>query len=216
MAMFDIGKRNTSQDQTRSEEPMDGLDSVFNSQSGSAQQTPSTSVRRRDAAVVGPSIHIEGTLRGEEDLIIEGHVTGTVQLQGNSLTIGSQGKVEADLHAQTVFVDGSVEGDIYGSDLVAVRKSARVLGNISAPRVSLEDGARFKGSIEMDIKREQGSGAARSTSTSTSASTAASRPETSKSVAPSGSDTGTGKSGGEQKNETTPPKGEASKGGAAG
>ncbi|MCC5812330.1 MAG: polymer-forming cytoskeletal protein [Ectothiorhodospiraceae bacterium] len=207
MAMFDLGKRSTSQEPARSEEPMDGLDSVFNAQS-TPQQQPSPAVRRRDAAVVGPSIHIEGTLRGEEDLIIEGHVSGTVQLQGNTLTIGSQGKVEADLHAQTVFVDGSVEGDIYGSDLVAIRKNARVIGNVSAPRVSLEDGARFKGSIEMDVRKE-------STGKPASTSTPATAPRAEAAKPGAGASGVTSKDDADKKDNLSA-KGEASKGGATG
>ncbi|HEX5421188.1 MAG TPA: polymer-forming cytoskeletal protein [Gammaproteobacteria bacterium] len=104
----------------------------------------------REAAVIGPSIMIDGDLRGEEDLIIEGQVSGTVQLKNNSLTIGSQGKVKADLYAHSIFVEGYMEGDLYGSERVCVKKSAQVRGNITSPRVSLDDGARFKGTIEMD------------------------------------------------------------------
>lgn len=104
----------------------------------------------REGAVIGRSIHINGDLRGEEDLRIEGDVNGTIQLKNNSLTIGKDGKIRADVYAKNVTVDGLMEGDLYGSERVTIRKSARVLGNITAPRVSLEDGARFKGSIEMD------------------------------------------------------------------
>lgn len=102
------------------------------------------------AAVIGRSIQIDGDLRGEEDLRIEGEVSGTIHLKNNSLTIGTQGNIKADVYAKSIVVDGSMEGDLYGSERVAVRKNAQVAGNITAPRVSLEDGARFKGSIEMD------------------------------------------------------------------
>ncbi len=109
--------------------------------------TPS---RARVTAVIGPSIQIEGTLRGQEDLFVEGEVTGTIQLQNHTLTIGAQGKIKADVYAHTVFVEGSMDGDLFGSEQVIVRKSAKVRGNITSPRVTLEDGAAFKGSIEMD------------------------------------------------------------------
>lgn len=109
----------------------------------------------REAAVIGPSIHIDGDVRGEEDLLIEGEVNGTVQLKNNSLTIGSQGKVRADVYAHSVYVDGYLEGDIYGSERVHIRKSAQIRGNVTSPRVSLEDGAKFKGSIEMDPQAAQ-------------------------------------------------------------
>lgn len=104
----------------------------------------------REAAVIGRSIHIDGDLRGEEDLRIEGDVSGTIQLRNSSLTIGKDGKIKADVYAKAITVDGLVEGDLYGSERVIIRKNARVLGNITSPKVGLEDGARFKGSIEMD------------------------------------------------------------------
>jgi cytoskeletal protein CcmA (bactofilin family) len=109
----------------------------------------------REHAVIGASIHIDGDLRGEEDLLIEGEVNGTVQLKSNSLTIGPQGKVRADVYAQSIIVDGFMEGDLYGSERVAIRKSAQVRGNVTSPRVSLEDGAKFKGAIEMDPQAVQ-------------------------------------------------------------
>ncbi len=115
-----------------------------------ASSPPSAATRGRAAAVIGPSIQIEGTLRGQEDVFVEGEVTGTIQLQNNTLTVGSQGKIKADVYAHTVFVEGSMEGDLFGSEQVIIRKSAKVRGNITSPRVSLEDGATFKGSIEMD------------------------------------------------------------------
>jgi len=104
----------------------------------------------QDVAVIGRSIRIDGDLQGEEDLRIEGDVTGTIRLHNNTLTIGSEGKIRADVYAKSVTVDGVMEGDLYGSERVSVRKNAKVVGNITSPRVSLEDGARFKGTIEMD------------------------------------------------------------------
>lgn len=110
---------------------------------------PATTAHR-EPATIGPSIHIDGHLRGEEDLFVEGQVSGTIHLEQHTLTIGAQGKVMADVFAHTIFVDGTVEGDLYGAEQVIVRRNARVRGNITSPRVSLEDGATFKGSIEMD------------------------------------------------------------------
>jgi cytoskeletal protein CcmA (bactofilin family) len=118
----------------------------------SVPRAPASKNAQREAAVIGPSIHINGDLRGEEDLLIEGEVSGTVQLKNNSLTIGSQGKIRANVYAHSIYVDGFMEGDLYGSDRVTIRKNAQVRGNITSPRVSLEDGAKFKGSIEMDPK----------------------------------------------------------------
>lgn len=110
----------------------------------------SPTARRRETAVIGASIQIDGHLRGQEDLIIEGEVNGTVNLANNTLTIGNQAKIKANVFAHTVYIDGTMDGDLYGAEQVLVRKTARMKGNITSPRVTLEDGASFKGSIEMD------------------------------------------------------------------
>lgn len=143
--MFELGKKDGAEA---------GHDSATTDRQeswGSAQTgTVSTSSASREVAVIGRSIRINGDLQGEEDLRIEGDVNGTVRLHNNTLTIGQEGKIRADVYAKSVLVDGIMEGDLYSSERVAIRKSATVLGNITAPRVALDDGARFKGSIEMD------------------------------------------------------------------
>jgi len=101
-------------------------------------------------AAIGRSIRINGDLQGEEDLRIEGEVNGTIHLNNNTVTVGQEGKIKADVYAKAIAVEGSVEGDLYGAEHITVKKSAKVQGNIVSPRVSLEDGSRFKGSIEMD------------------------------------------------------------------
>ncbi len=104
----------------------------------------------RSSAVIGKTINIKGTISGDENLIIEGTVDGSVDLPQHDLTIGESGKVTADLDAKVVKIDGEVTGDISGGEKVIVSKSGSVRGNIVAPRVTLEDGAKFKGSIDMD------------------------------------------------------------------
>lgn len=148
--MFEFSKRESAakDDESASRERSEAESGFARPQS--TETSASRSSGRREAAIIGPSIHINGDLRGEEDLIIEGEVKGTVYLKSNSLTVGSQGKVTADVYAHTINVDGFIEGDLYGSERISIRKSAQLRGNITSPRVSLEDGARFKGSIEMD------------------------------------------------------------------
>ncbi len=102
--------------------------------------------------MIGASIKIKGDIAGDENLVIDGEVEGQVNLDGHDLTIGSSGVVTANLSAKTVHIHGTVNGDIEGSELVVVSKTGRVLGNIVAPRVTLEDGAQFKGSIDMTPK----------------------------------------------------------------
>jgi cytoskeletal protein CcmA (bactofilin family) len=144
--MFEIGKKGTPEAGQRPD--------PIPARSEPSAPRPSA-MASREAAVIGPSITIDGDVRGEEDLLIEGEVSGTVQLKNNSLTIGPQGKVRADVYAHSIYVDGYLEGDLYGSERVHIRKSAQVRGNITSPRVSVEDGAKFKGSIEMDPQAAQ-------------------------------------------------------------
>ena len=113
----------------------------------------SSDSQSNDMAVIGRSIKIDGDLRGEEDLRIEGDVSGTIELPNHSLTIGKKGRIKADAYAKSVIVDGEMNGDLYGSECVSIRANAQVEGNVVASRVSLEEGARFKGSIDMDPER---------------------------------------------------------------
>lgn len=111
-------------------------------------RVPETNVR--GVAMIGKTITIKGDITGEENLVIEGRVDGTVQLKSNDLTVGQSGRVNANLTANVVRIDGEVKGDITGTEKVVITKTGRVQGNIVGPRVTLEDGAKFKGSIDMD------------------------------------------------------------------
>lgn len=116
---------------------------------------PQTHERATGFATIGPSIYIKGDLTGEEDLIIQGHVEGTINLKQNNLTIGQEGKVSANIYAHTITVEGSIKGDVFGEEKVIIKKTGTVHGNVTAPRISLEDGAKFKGSMDMDYKRAE-------------------------------------------------------------
>jgi cytoskeletal protein CcmA (bactofilin family) len=141
--MFERGKKDNdtfeSQDTNRNES-----DKTF----GSLRSK--VTGRGGDVAVIGSSIQINGDLRGDEDLRIEGNVSGTVQLTNSALTIGKEGKVKAGVYAKSIAVDGETMGDLYATECVSIHANAKVQGNIIAPRVSIEEGAHFKGSIEMD------------------------------------------------------------------
>jgi cytoskeletal protein CcmA (bactofilin family) len=104
----------------------------------------------RGVAMIGKSITIRGDVTGEESLVVEGRVDGTIHLKNNDLTVGQSGRVNANVTANVVRIDGEVTGDIVGVEKVVVTKTGRVHGNIVGPRVTLEDGAKFKGSIDMD------------------------------------------------------------------
>lgn len=145
-----FNKRETS----REHESRDSQQEDSFAQRTPATPAPATGGKRSEPAVIGPSVHIDGNMKGEEDLIIEGTVKGTVTLKNNALTIGDQGKVTADIYAKTIHVKGVMQGDLFAAEKVSIGKTAKVKGNIASPRVSLEDGARFKGSIEMDPEAE--------------------------------------------------------------
>ncbi len=120
---------------------------IHNSEPGMLATT-----RSRTPATIGPSIHISGDVTGNEDIVIEGRVEGTVNLSENMLTIGKDGQINATVNARVIFVEGRVEGDLKGDEQVVVQRSGSVRGNIVAPRVTLEDGCKFKGSIDMDVE----------------------------------------------------------------
>ncbi len=101
------------------------------------------------SAKLGPSIQIEGTLTGNEDLTIDGKVQGRIKLSGHSLTIGPNGKIEAGLRAKSVIVQGEVKGNITADDKIQITASGSVKGDLRAPRIALDDGARFAGSVDM-------------------------------------------------------------------
>jgi len=103
-------------------------------------------------AQIGKSVVIKGELSGSEDLYVDGTIDGAIQLQGNDLMIGPNGHVHADVNAKGVVVQGKLEGNIRASDRVEMRKSAVILGDIVTQRIAIEDGAYFKGKVE--IQRE--------------------------------------------------------------
>jgi cytoskeletal protein CcmA (bactofilin family) len=120
---------------------------AVSTQSSSVSATPANA---RSAAMIGPSITIKGEISGDEDLLVQGNVEGSIKLKGKALSVGESGQVKADIQAQEVKIEGKVTGDITCVEKVVISKSGNVHGNIVAPRVTLEDGAIFKGSIDMD------------------------------------------------------------------
>lgn len=114
--------------------------------------------RASERATIGPSIFIKGDLTGDEDLVIEGRVEGKVDLKQNNVTVGRNGRVRADVFGRIVTIEGEVDGNVFAQEQAILRQSGAIRGNIAAPRVILEDGSRFKGSIDMEAKGDTGSG----------------------------------------------------------
>ncbi len=109
-------------------------------------------IRAKNVSVIGPTLVFKGELSADEDLVIEGNIEGTIAHHNKHLTIGSQGRVKADIHASSVIVEGQLIGDIHSEGIVSLAKGADVFGNIYCARIVMEDGARFKGKIDMGDK----------------------------------------------------------------
>jgi cytoskeletal protein CcmA (bactofilin family) len=106
----------------------------------------------RDIVNIGKSVVIKGELNGSEDLTIEGHVEGTIQLRDHVLTIGPNGKIKAQVFAKSVIVLGEVTGNVTATDKVDIRDNGSVDGDIVSPRVAIAEGAHFRGSVDMQRK----------------------------------------------------------------
>lgn len=105
-----------------------------------------------DFAHIGRSVMVKGELSGSEDLFIDGQVEGTIELRGNNLTIGPHGQVKANVNAKDVTVQGKLEGNIQASERAELKKTAVAVGDIVTQRVAIEEGAFFKGKVE--VQRE--------------------------------------------------------------
>ena len=143
-----------------------------------------------EMAHIGKSVVVKGELSGSEDLSIDGEVEGIIQLNGHHLVIGPNGRVRANLNAKQIVIQGKVDGNITAGERVELRRTAILVGDIVTPRIAIEEGAFFKGGIEVsqpkaaggqakveasiESKKEPTFAAASSTGSSGSASSAAS------------------------------------------
>jgi cytoskeletal protein CcmA (bactofilin family) len=103
-------------------------------------------------AHIGKSLVVKGDLSGNEDLYVDGELDGSVELRGHKLTIGPNARVRATIHAQIVVIQGKLDGKVHGSERVELRKSAVLVGDIFTQRIAIEEGAYFKGGV--DITKE--------------------------------------------------------------
>jgi len=116
---------------------------------------PDTRRIERDMVNIGKSVVIKGELNGSEDLTVEGHVEGRIELKDHVLTIGPNGKIKAQVFAKAVIVLGEVNGNVTASEKVDIRDGGSVDGDIIAPRVAIAEGAHFRGSVDMQRKSAQ-------------------------------------------------------------
>jgi len=114
--------------------------------------TPAPSLHPSDSrgpAIIGKSVMIKGQIFSREDLTIDGEIDGSVELHEHRLTVGPNGKLQAGVKAREVVVLGTIHGNVEASDKIDIRKDARLVGDIKTARIVIEDGAYFKGSIDI-------------------------------------------------------------------
>src|SRR5262245_10593195 len=120
--------------------------------SGGDQTQKETESMHEEKASIGKSIVINGELSGSEDLTIEGRVDGKIELRDHVLTVGSNGRIKAQITAKAIVVLGQVTGNLNATEKVDIKETGSVEGDVVAPRVAIADGSHFKGSIDMQKK----------------------------------------------------------------
>jgi cytoskeletal protein CcmA (bactofilin family) len=109
-------------------------------------------------ARIGQTLSLKGELVGNEDLVVDGELEGTVELGDSRLTVGAEGKIEADVHAREIIVEGKVRGKLRAADRLQITRTGNVMGDLVAGRIVIEDGAYFKGSIDIQKPGEEKKG----------------------------------------------------------
>jgi len=123
-------------------------------------KVPSTTPASAHQTVLGQTVVLRGELSANEDLLIEGQFEGTISLEDHRLTVGADGQVKAEIHARQVVILGTISGNVVAREKVEIRRSGHVVGDLKAGAVAIEEGAYFKGSI--DILREESQEGSRS------------------------------------------------------
>ena len=114
-------------------------------------QQPKQDLGQEQPSVIGASLVVKGEVEAAEDLVIEGRLEGSIRHTSERLIIGRSGTVQARIEARNLTIEGTVDGDIVGSESVVILETAKVSGNIYTPRISIADGAQFNGSVEMEV-----------------------------------------------------------------
>jgi cytoskeletal protein CcmA (bactofilin family) len=134
----------------KKEDGVQGAPAVATMTSSEAPRQPVA--RSTGHATIGPSIVVRGEVSGNEDLLIQGQLDGSVALGLNSVTVGDGGRVKANITGRIITIEGNVEGNLEAKEQIILRGSAIVQGDIKAPRVVLEDGASFRGLVDMGMR----------------------------------------------------------------
>ncbi len=107
------------------------------------------------STIIGPSLSIKGEITGEGDLMVQGQVEGTIDFKNGNVSIGRTGCIKADIKGKSITIEGEVEGNLLGEKKIVLRPSGRVRGDMRAPAINLEEGAKFKGNIAMEAWDEK-------------------------------------------------------------
>ncbi len=109
----------------------------------------------KEQSVIGRSISIKGEISGKEDLIIQGRVEGKIDLKKNNITVDKSGSIKGDIYGKSITLEGEVEGNLFGEKRIVLQPSGVVRGDMRAPAIHLEEGAKFKGNIDMEAWDEK-------------------------------------------------------------
>lgn len=118
-----------------------------------ASQDSSMTAADDGLSVIGKTLNVKGEVEAAEDMLVEGRIEGSIRHTANRLIVGTSGVVNADIDAKNLIIEGTVEGNVVGSESVVIKSSADVRGNIYTARISIEDGAQFSGTVDMDLSR---------------------------------------------------------------
>lgn len=162
-------KRDEAVKPTPSQPPAPAAPVTSNPQASASTTQPEPRRNERDLVNIGKSVVIKGELNGSEDLMIEGHVEGKIELKDHVLTIGPNGRIKAQVFAKAVIVLGEVNGNVTATEKVDIRDGGAVDGDIVSPRVAIAEGAHFRGTVDMQKKPAATAASAKGASASAAA-----------------------------------------------
>ena len=122
---------------------------------GKHKKNSSEEVIPRSIARLGPSLFLKGELSGEEDVVIEGQYKGKIDLENHNILVGRGAKVKGDIRVKNITINGAVEGNIDASGKIFISKEGQMKGDLKAPKISIMEGARFKGSVKIEKELEE-------------------------------------------------------------
>jgi cytoskeletal protein CcmA (bactofilin family) len=167
-------------DKPNAQQPANGGSYALNNAAGSMPRptpapVPTRMADHSEIAHIGKSVVIKGELSGSEDLYLDGEVEGSIALKDHSITIGPNGKVRANIHAREVVILGKVEGNVHAEERAELKRSGVLTGDVSTQRILIEDGAYFKGSIDVQKEQSKNEGARREMAMAAAAGVSSSR-----------------------------------------